>query len=109
MEVPISYKVERGARVPIYAEPPPTLKEEANLAPAVDTVGPDPPAAVHTLKAAFPPSYQSYRGGIEEDPDFPKEEEDMQCCECGAQAPIEGNPFICKGFIGDGRARCSFS
>ena len=106
MEVPISYKVERGARVPIYAEPPPTLKEEANLAPVVDTAGTDPPAAVYTLKAAFPPSYCSDQGGIEEDPDFPKEEEDMQCCECGVQVSIDDNPFVCKGFIGDGSTRC---
>ena len=104
---PARFGVANGARFPIYEKMEPNIKvEESKSAPEVDVTGGSIPADNYFLKAAFPPAYECSRAIIQEDPFFPKDDEDLQCCCCGDAVPIENDPFVCKGFIGDGSTRC---
>ena len=105
--IPMGYGVANGARFPIYTKPEPVIKEpEVKLAPEVGVTGPSIPASTHSLRAAFPPAYDSDRGASKEDPYYPKDDDDLQCCSCGDIGTMEDDTFVCQGFIGDGSLRC---
>ena len=109
----VSYKVERGAMVPVYGEAPAEAAlSKGRAAQAVPVVplskgGGTAETRESLIVRAYPETFGT-RETRTTDPDFPGNDGDEfgQCCCCGVEVSLVPFPFCCTGFSGDGSSRC---
>ena len=120
LEPPVAYKIEKCARIPIYAEasssssasasvPSKSCKAEFVASSAAPPVVPAREPS-RTVAPGAPPSFRKCgRPSLKTDPDYPGNDgdEEGQCCQCGVVIPLlHPQTFVCSAFDPDGTDRC---
>ena len=117
---PIAYKLEKGARVPVYESAAEGSKPEITGRASSQGFGQahraapvEPPREPSsTLKEGVPPNFAKVCPVRKEDPSYPGHgvEEEEQCCSCGEVVLLDdvkrNKGYVCRGFESDGRTRC---
>ena len=121
LEAPLGYKIEKCARIPIYADAPPMGAPAAssgyqaqNIGTNVPRTGGAPPVIParepsQNVRPGLPLNFIPQNGEtLANDPSNPlnQGEGEDQCCECGEEVSFSTRPFVCSGFTEEGEARC---
>lgn len=117
---PVAYKLEKGARAPVYESAAEGSKPEMTGGASSSGLGQthraapvEPPREPSsTLKEGVPLNFAKVCPVSKGDPSYPGNgvEEEEQCCSCGEVVLLEdverNKGYVCRGFESDGRTRC---